>query len=54
VGARIPRCSCSSTTLVLAPSAPLVWVSVAEWLVRSAGQRRRLRPRLLAEWRVDT
>jgi hypothetical protein len=29
-------------------------VSVAGWLVRSAGQRRRLRPRPLAEWRMDT
>jgi hypothetical protein len=38
----------------LSPSAPLVWASVAGWLVRSAGQCRRLRPRPLAEWRVDT
>jgi hypothetical protein len=55
VGALIPRRSCSSTTLVPAPSAPPAsWASVAGRLVRSAGQRPRLRLRPPAEWRADS
>ncbi len=38
VGAHMPRRSCSSTTLVLPPSAPLTpWGVFTRWLVRSMG-----------------
>ena len=53
IGARIPRRSCSSTTLVLPLPAPLTrWVSVAGRLVRSIGWRSRLRLRSLREGRM--